>query len=501
MFCYCKIAELSRRVVAYGTIYNIPGLSGIKTYSGMGPPKISDLVFSEQANFQFSKTLGDIKKHTLSIRNRLKSILEDAAFVQQVAAAYERPVIANERCGSWYIDPQRKGGSVYFKSTDGHTGVWKFSTRRLNLHMLATVGKHDGCIIVDSTRRGKRMPDALSKTIPIWCAVLNRALFPDRTECHDLYTPPQVVSPSEHAQVVERLDFFLQSLLALELDMSAFRSAVEKPIRPVWVTPESRITSVKTVFEDYHPVICCTASRRVSGGEVSEGGYIQGSGDDTENWAYGLTPPVFWANSEILLSTPEAELPALIKELVANCGLASSSDAVMLTPIAPTSNLYITSLAILAVQGSGLRGLIISLTPNAIDPSSWETSPSKLSIGIGAHKLGSRNLRTALPIVTDFVAMDSALRQSGNREARSTPIILACSTGKDHSVGVALALACLLFDDSGHYIGLQHNRVAKGIDKLFIKRRLGWIMTAMPEANPSRPTLQSVNSYLMERPS
>lgn len=109
-------------------------------------PTASDLIFSEQANHSFSKTLGELKKYTLSIRNRLQSILEDALFVRQVSAAYQRPLISNERCGSWYIDPRHKDGSAYFKSTDGHTGVWSFSTRRLNTHLLATVGKHDGCV-------------------------------------------------------------------------------------------------------------------------------------------------------------------------------------------------------------------------------------------------------------------------------------------------------------------------------------------------------------------
>lgn len=37
-------------------------------------------------------------------------------------------------------------------------------------------GDRGGCIIVDSTRRGKRFPDSMSKTIPIWCCVLNRAV-------------------------------------------------------------------------------------------------------------------------------------------------------------------------------------------------------------------------------------------------------------------------------------------------------------------------------------
>lgn len=110
----------------------------------MPAPTAADLIFSEQANHNFSKKLGDIRRSTLSISNRLHSILEDAAFAQEVAAAFARPLIANERCGSWYIDPQTKGGSAYFKSTDGHTGVWKFSSRRLNFHLLEIIGKHDG---------------------------------------------------------------------------------------------------------------------------------------------------------------------------------------------------------------------------------------------------------------------------------------------------------------------------------------------------------------------
>ena len=39
------------------------------------------------------------------------------------------------------------------------------------------------------------------------------------------------------------------------------------------------------------------------------------------------------------------------------------------------------------------------------------------------------------------------------------------------------------------------------IDKAFIRRRLAWITTAIPEANPSRSTLQAVNSFLIRRAS
>ena len=109
------------------------------------PPSLSEVIFSEQANHNFSKILGDLKRANLSVTNRLRSIEQDALFVQQVTDILRLPLVANERCGSWYIDPARKAASAYFKSTDGHTGQWKFSTRRLNLHLLELVGQQDGC--------------------------------------------------------------------------------------------------------------------------------------------------------------------------------------------------------------------------------------------------------------------------------------------------------------------------------------------------------------------
>ena len=57
------------------------------------------------------------------------------------------------------------------------------------------------CIIVDSTRRGKSMPDALSKTVPIWCAVINRLLF----GFGEVELPSEVVGPSERQQIHGRI--------------------------------------------------------------------------------------------------------------------------------------------------------------------------------------------------------------------------------------------------------------------------------------------------------
>ena len=107
-------------------------------------------------------------------------------------------------------------------------GQWDFNLRRGNLHLLDIIHKHQGCIIVDSTRRGKRIPDSLSKTVPIWCCAINRAIVQYRSK-HNLpqffdqdeemkiacqfYSLPSVVSRSEHAQIEAKMDGFAQKLL------------------------------------------------------------------------------------------------------------------------------------------------------------------------------------------------------------------------------------------------------------------------------------------------
>ncbi|KAI1215025.1 initiator tRNA phosphoribosyl transferase [Annulohypoxylon truncatum] len=455
----------------------------------------SELVFSPQANHNFSRILSDLKRANLSITNRLRSIREDADFVSEVAAAFSRPLIANERCGSWYIPPETKAGSAYFKSTDGHTGQWRFSTRRLNLQLLSIIGNNDGCIIVDSTRRGKRMPDALSKTVPIWCCVLNHVLFPDTPVFHEFYTPPNAVSESEHAQIESRIPEHVGSLRALGLDLDILRQQVKKPLRPMWVTQESQLVPMDEVFDDFHPVICCTSSRRVLGGEMSEGGYIQGAGDDTENWALGLTPPVFWRHADILLSTPEPDLPDLVRSLVSDDIADMSSGSPR--QIAPC--LFVSCLPL--PNTSSPSTCVIAIYSKTTDPSTWVKSPLLMEVGVGKHKLASRNLRMALPSISDFVqrflaqTSDSCSSEdSDSKTPEQRRILIACETGKDLSVGVALTLSCQYSDREG---SLTPQLSPSGHTKSDIRVKLSRIMTNFPEANPSRTTLQSVNSFLM----
>jgi tRNA A64-2'-O-ribosylphosphate transferase len=289
------------------------------------------------------------------------------------------------------------------------------------------------------------------------------------------------------------LPTFLQSLKALNLAINDLRSQLQKPLRPIWITPDSDLTATKNVFADFHPVICCTVSRRVPGGEASEAGYIQGAGDDTENWAHGLTPLIYWEYKEMLHASSEGELQELIKSLVDSTRIPSSGQVRLLEP---TSLLFIATLSEPPSKKSSFK---ISLLPSMSNVSTWKTSPSCLDVGLGPHKVGSRNLRTALPTIIDFVSSKVWPRSDTNdKMLQKNGLVIACESGKDLSIGVALALLCIFFDDGGMLE--VHGSNSPRIDKPFIRRRLGWISLSLPDVNPSRATLQSVNSFLMERP-
>ncbi|KIW09399.1 uncharacterized protein PV09_00293 [Verruconis gallopava] len=445
------------------------------------PISTSDLIFSSQAT-DFARTLSSLKRSTLNVPNRLRSIAEDADFVAEVASAFDLPLVANERCGSWYIRPEKKAESCYFKSTDGHDGQWSFSLRRLNVQVFDVVARSGGCVVVDSTRRGKAMPDALAKTVPIWCAVFNRALFPHDVEAGRLYTPPRCVSPNEHAQIERRIDGFVGELQGLALDFAELRAKVKRPLRPLWVTRESDLPASAPRFEAFCPVVLCTASRRVVGGEISEGGYIQGAGDDAEGWSHGLTPALFWAHKQELLSAREEDLSDLIASYLST-SVNNEGDSKVAT-VKRASWLGIGSFSCLTASSFTDDCAVVTVGIRNALPTSRLSPKLHLHLECRERKLGSRDLRTQLPQLRPFV-----------EGLQSVEHVVVCdATGRDLAVGVALALLCLYADDSGLFSKMRSPQI---IDKGFIKQRLSWIMTSYPGASPSRTTLQSINDYLL----
>ncbi|KAL4800198.1 tRNA A64-2'-O-ribosylphosphate transferase [Aspergillus venezuelensis] len=443
------------------------------------PVSVSSLHFPSAEQLSVSQTLASLRRSALSVNNRLRSIEADATFAREVADHYDLPLVANERCGSWYIPPEVKSGSAYFKSTDGHTGQWDFSFRRLNLQILPLARDHGGCIIVDSTRRGKLMPDALSKTIPIWCAVFNRTLFPLETAYHSVELPPNYLGASEESQIENRIDGFVHSLKSLKLDLDELKQQLGKPIRVAWANRTYFHPTDLRKGKDYNLFVLCSASKRVHGAEISEGGYIQGAGDDSEAWAHGLTPPVFWAHKSTLLSTAEEYLPDIIESLTQEHRMQTSGQQATL--IAPSRNLYI----------SQTDPILLDKFDLVIDCNNAEPTenPRRLNLGCISSKQGGRDLRNHLEKVRDFIS-------SRLSAAPSQSLLVMCDSGKDLSAGVLLSIICLFYDDGGEFVGPR----TASIGKQFIRQRLACIVSSKHDVNPSRSTLQSVNAFLMQRP-
>lgn len=251
------------------------------------------------------------------------------------------------------------------------------------------------------------------------------------------------------------------------------------------MTQKSSLPDSVPSFPDLHPIVLCTASRRVQGAEASENGYIQGAADDHEAWSHGLTPPVFWKNKKLLMATNEEDAPGLVAKLLEQED--NSSTGSKTTLIQPTSSIFISS-----SQAPDLNDFdaIISCTPEPIPEIDLKSAGIKNYIHLKCQtgKLGSRDLRNELPRIPPSLESSPSI---------STPrLLVCCPTEKDLSVGTALAILCLYVNDAGA-LNLRNRRPASEIDKTFIKQRLSWITTSNPTLNPSRATLQSVNAFLL----
>ena len=429
----------------------------------------------------------------------------------------------------------RSTSSVYFKSTDGHFDQWAFSLRRLNLHLLDILGEHGGAIIVDATASGgKYMPDALRWTVPIWTVVINGILFPewDERREHGSGVPGWYGSAAENgdesvertlSKINRRLEGWKKDFENLGLNVDDLRRKVRRPIRIVWEVngldqthPNSNDITDSTTLRrdpDVNVLVLCSASRS-SRQEDAETGYIQGAADDAETWAKGLTPESFWRHHESLLACPEDEMSNLIYKLVVDTNTFSRVPGSRPVLIQPTKLIYIAEESYIPAElVAPIRGtasqlqiaaqklddfsLIISCH-RTIDPG---TRPVCRNLSCRTGKLGSRDLRDKLPDVLDSVGRQF----TANKKFR---ILIVCESGQDLSVGVTVAILCRFFADDGQLqvdSGLEalasHDCPFQIVDKMVIRRRLAWISGVKPDVNPSRSTLQAVNSVLMDPPS
>lgn len=192
---------------------------------------------------------------------------------------------------------------------------------------------------MDSTRKGKRFPDSMSKTIPIWTCVLNRAILNYRNKMLDSgllmnrevadYSNcaedvklknhiwdcslhlPLWVPDTEKAAIEERIEKWTNQLEASGADIACISSCLKKPLRPLWISQKTVIWLNEVPDHnqwDFTPIILVSASsssdvfRNKTSSEFSWN-YIPGAGDDEESWARGLTATHFWSHVHDLISS------------------------------------------------------------------------------------------------------------------------------------------------------------------------------------------------------
>lgn len=174
--------------------------------------------------------------------------------------------------------------------------------------------------------------------------------------------------------------------------------------------------------------------------EGFDDGYIQGAGDDSESWSHGLTSAVFWKHKRQLLSATKNDTASLIHGLVL-LEKNIDQDEKIHSILPPSETLYVARL-VAAARLENYDGTVIC-DDNPKEAASEAERPKDenlLSLKCGPGKLGSRALRAELSRVPPFILAISS-------RTSSPKILFSCATGTDLSVGVALVVLCLFFND------------------------------------------------------
>lgn len=473
----------------------------------------------------------ELRRDAFSLKNRLQLIIYDSQFVAECASQPELtdyPIVPNERCGPWYTP--KYNDTTYFKSTDGHTNEWSFSLRRLNMHILPVIGNAGGVLCIDSTRKGKLLPDALLKTIPIWCAVINSIIYdgisdeellqelrlepetPDAEfilklkEDNWVRTPREMVSLNEHNQIVQRIPGFVKEVLRLELfskDSCMKLLVHRKPLITTWWYPGCKKLQERSKDAFYfaneddrkYNVACISASSK-SISKVSNQycsfEYVQGAGDDHELWVTKdlcggkFTPKIFW---QALHQNPEILGPSgFIRQDVGDKELLEYLNAfvdVEASTAFECNEVNGTKMSFGIVHGdieySTLKPyaqvVVFSTKYKVLNIPKEKSEVTIREFKIEPNKKGSKELRNVLPQVIPKIDIEKNL-------------LILCETGDDISCGCVLSILCKFYS-----IEWQRTENPK-VDKDIIKKHLSKLAD-IRRVNPSRNTLQSVNTYVM----
>lgn len=332
-----------------------PGRSAARQYERTRRP--SAMSSAPLSGWAAAEEVARVRRASASLYARLRSIERDARRVLHLHAtlAPRLPLYGNVRAGAWYA-PGAAARRCFFKSADGHYNQWRVCARRPNIPFLRDAVRAGGAVVVDATRAGKIWPDALSKTLPMWCAVVSAlaaGLRPADPRLVAMLHLHPCVPASEAAAIARLLPAMLQTWEESGVDVCALAPGLADlarrraqadasagdddgggaVLRCLWTRADS-----EALWEDglpsaerlgFLPILCLSASPPLPAGErafmeadatddaalglvgvspvefparTTGFSYVQGAGDDEEGWSRGLTPASFWANRNAVLA-------------------------------------------------------------------------------------------------------------------------------------------------------------------------------------------------------
>ena len=388
------------------------------------------------------------------------------------------PIVANERCGTWYAWPFGPQSFCHFKSTDGH--VHLFSLKRLNLEFLRTLSTHGSVILLDASNK-KEMPDSFSRTLPIWACVLNRISQRYRRDLgredlwsedkdYDafmtLHVPDWIVTEIEREAMESIIEIRVEELYQSQaiVDIPSFVELISKPLRPYWITPlHSNISAAdkhESQSNKFHSIICCNASNvclgrgdnnnnnnnnnsssssRIVWRDDEQFWYTPGAADDHESWARHLTPLLFWEHAQrFSADLTDQQTEDLIDSIVAHEATANNHSEE--PSFGAGSYDWIENLNIaIGTRRSGRPpdcwgtfDAILNVTNTEYDNLlPLPDGKAYLQLPVEEGKRDKQELERWLPVGIMFCAYHA----KHNRR-----ILIHCAQGRDRSVAVAMAV-------------------------------------------------------------
>lgn len=407
-------------------------------------------------------------------------------------------------------------------------------------------------MIVDSTRKGKRFPDSMSKTIPIWTCVLNRAIRKHLSKTDDVSLLnegetrqvsvdwdcslhlPLWVSNTERVKIENRLEEWTEQLDVSGADIASLSACLKKPLRPLWISQKTVIWLNEVPDHDswdFTPIILVSASSSTGFTQIRttsehSWNYIAGAGDDEESWARGLSPNLFWKNAyEIIKSGPDLcnqKVADIVEKdrvhraqrgqnapqvIVKTSKLADGSthlshkESPLCLDATKTENVPNSHDEHYAISWLGSTNLAVGTSQAAANPSNVDCilNCDKESITVS---LRNTNAYLHLPMLTSkfdrFSVLNnlpSAVNFAKVNLSIGKKLLICCNNGEDISICVCLAIFISLFDDEGTFDGGKFFSETS-ITKCEMRRRLVFICRFAVNARPSRGNLKQVFSFL-----